>query len=129
MNSHYLTYPEYVSLGHTAIAEAAYPQAELKARRRIDFMTASRVQAMEAVPEAVKICMAALMDMDSAVGAEAQVSAPVATSFSTDGYSESYGNALSADSAAVQMNKLIRTYLYGETDDTGVPLLYRGARG
>lgn len=126
---HYLTYAEYVALGHSAIAKAAFPQAELKARKRIDFVTASRVQAMEAVPEAVKICMAALMDMDAQVGTEAQVSSPVVTSFSTDGYSESYGHALSAESASTQMNKLIGSYLYGETDDKGVALLYRGVRG
>lgn len=125
----YLTYDEYVAFGRTAIAEVAFPDAELKARKLIDYATASRVQAMEAVPEAVKRCMAALMDVEAAVGSEAQVSKPTPTSFSTDGYSETYGNALSADAAKIEMNKIIRTYLFGEQDDKGVHLLYRGVRG
>ena len=59
-------------------------------------------------------------------GAEAQANTPTVTSFSTDGYSESYGKALSAEDAELSMNRLIVTSLYGEYDDKGVPLLYKG---
>lgn len=124
----YLTYEQYVALGHSAVNPAMFPQLELLARKRIDLMTASRVKAMGAVPEAVCVCMAALIDMEQTVGTEAQVAHPVATSFSTDGYSESYGNALSIDSAAAQMNKLVKVYLFDERDDNGIPLLYRGVK-
>ena len=41
-------------------------------------------------------------------------------------YSESYGKALGAEDAEKSMNNLVKSYLYGETDDNDVPLLYRG---
>ena len=128
MHNAYLTYEEYKDFGGTA-SESAFPILEMKARKRIDFLTDSRVQNMEVVPPAVKLCAASIINMESVVGAEAQIANPVATSFSTDGYSESYGNSLSADAAREQMNKTVREMLYGELDDEGTPLLYRGVRG
>ncbi len=124
-HAQYLTHDEYRAYGGTLDAIAFRP-LELKARKRIDYLTDSRVQRMVAVPEAVKLCAFSLITLDNAVGAEAQAVNPAVTSFSTDGYSESYGNALSADAARAQMNKVVREYLYGEEDDEGVPLLYRG---
>ena len=128
MHDQYLTYEEYTQYGG-AESQAAFTLLEFKARKRIDYLTASRVQNMEAVPESVKLCMMTLINMDAKVGAEAQAVNPHMTSFNTDGYSESYGHALSADDAARQMDKQIAAMLYGEKDDNGVPLLYRGARG
>lgn len=127
-HANYLTYDEYKGFGGAADV-TAFPVLEMKARKRIDYLTDSRVQAMATVPEAVKLCAVALIDMENAVGAIAQATNPAVTSFSTDGYSESYGNALNVDDAAAQMNKLVGEYLYGERDDEGVPLLYRGVRG
>lgn len=124
----YLTYDEYVNYGGSA-SQTAFPTLEFKARKQIDYLTASRVQNMETVPEAVKLCMVCIMNMDQATGAEAQATNPQMTSFNTDGYSESYGHALSADDTAKQIKKQITAMLYGEADDNGVPLLYRGARG
>jgi hypothetical protein len=129
MHAAYLTYEEYETHGGSAVSQAAFPVLELKCRKRIDYLTDSRVQAMETVPDAVKLCMVSLMNMENAVGVENQASNPQVTSFNTDGYSESYGNALDAESAGKQMNKLIVSMLYGERDDKGVPLLYRGVRG
>lgn len=128
MHAHYLTFEEYTAYGGT-LNQAAFLPLELKSRKRIDYLTDSRVQGMAEIPESVKLCALALIDIESAVGVEAQVKNPVVTSFGTDGYSESYGNALSADSAREQMNKLVGEYLYGERDDYGTPLLYRGVRG
>lgn len=127
-HAQYLTYDEYKAYGGT-LTPAAFPPMELKSRKRIDYLTDSRVQNMEAVPEAVKLCAFALIGMKEVVGVEAQATNPAVTSFNTDGYSESYGNALNADAARQQMNKLVGEYLYGERDDDGVPLLYRGVRG
>lgn len=121
----YLTHDEYTEMGGTLTA-AEFRPLEFKSRKRIDYLTDSRVQNMEAVPEAVKLCVFALIGMEKAVGAEAQAEMPAVTSFSTDGYSETYGNALSADEATKQMSNTVKEYLYGEVDDTGVPLLYRG---
>lgn len=124
----YMTYGEYVSYGGSA-DQTAFPLLEFKARKQIDYLTANRVQNMETVPEAVKLCMVSIMNMDQASGAEAQATNPQMTSFNNDGYSESYGNALSADDTEKQIRKTITAMLFGEVDDNGVPLLYRGARG
>lgn len=121
----YLTYDEYKEYGG-GLSQAAFPLVEMACRKRIDYLTDSRVQRMAEVPTAVKQCMILIMALESATGANAQVENPAVTSFSTDGYSESYGNALSADDTAKQINKTIATCLYGEVDDEGVPLLYRG---
>lgn len=121
----YLTYDEYVGLGGTLPA-SAFTLLEFKARKRIDYLTASRVQNMAEVPIAVKLCMLSIMEMDSAAGAEAQAKNPVVTSFNTDGYSESYGKAMGVEDIEKSITGIIKTGLYGELDDEGVPLLYRG---
>lgn len=128
MNTTYLTYDEYTSYGGT-LPQTDFTLLEFKCRKRIDYLTDSRVQNMAAVPEAVKICMMSLINVEEAAGVEAQVENPVVTSFNTDGYSESYGKAMGADEAANAMNTMIRNYLYGELDDNGIPLLYRGVNG
>lgn len=121
----YLTHAEYVGMGGL-LSAAEFCPLELKSRKRIDYLTNSRIQSMEAIPESVKLCMFALISMENAIGVEAQAEMPAITSFSTDGYSETYGNALSANEAVKQMSNLVKEYLYGETDDAGILLLYRG---
>ena len=82
---------------------------------------------LEEIPAAVKLAMMSIIKVDGAVGVDAQADAPLVASFSTDGYSESYGSA--ADRTATlekQLNEEIRRLLYGVKDDNGVPLLYRG---
>lgn len=124
-HAHYLTYDEYKEMGG-AEPQTKFIQLEFKARKRIDYLTDSRVKDMADIPEAVKLCMMSLITVEAAVGVEAQVLNPVVTSYNTDGYSESYGKAMGAEDAAVSMNETVRTLLYGETNDEGIPLLYRG---
>ncbi len=122
----YLTYDEYQSYGGT-LSEADFTLAEFKARKRVDYLTDSRVEKMAEVPEAVKLAMISIIMADGAVGVDAQAGAPLVASFSTDGYSENYGSA--ADQTAnveKQLNREIGRLLYGLKDDNGVPLLYRG---
>lgn len=121
----YLTYEEYQQYGGT-LPETDFTIYEFKCRKRIDYLTDCRVQAMESVPEAVKLCMMSLINIDNKSGVEAQIDNPVVTSFSTDGYSESYGKAIGAADAEASMTAAIKSSLYGELDDNGVPLLYRG---
>ena len=121
----YLTYEEYQQYGGT-LPETDFTIYEFKCRKRIDYLTDCRVQAMESVPEAVKLCMMSLINIDSKSGVEAQIDNPVVTSFSTDGYSESYGKAIGAVDAEASMAATIKCSLYGELDDNSVPLLYRG---
>ena len=50
----YLTYQEYKSYGGE-LSETAFIPLEFKSRKRIDYLTDSRVQNMIAVPAAVKL--------------------------------------------------------------------------
>lgn len=124
----YLTFPQYQAMGGQ-LTGAAFTPLEFKSRKRIDRLTNCRVQAMAeagAVPEAVRMCMLALIDLESKVGVSAQVDNPVVTSFNTDGYGESYGNLPKQEEAERQMDTVVGQYLYGEVDLHGVPLLFRG---
>ncbi len=128
MHNRYLSYTEYTTRGGS-LPQTEFDIAEFRARKRIDYLTDSRVQNMKTVPESVKLCVFSLIGLDSVVGTEAQVKNPVVTSYSTDGYSENYGKAMGTQEAERSMNALVNSYLFGELDDNGTPLLYRGVRG
>lgn len=122
----YLTYAQYQSWGGT-LSEAAFNLAEIKARARVDALTMGRVAYMQAVPEQVQAAMMEIITVDQTYSASAQASAPVAASFTTDGYSESYGRAETRTAAIErQLTGSIETLLDGLTDDEGTPLLYAG---
>jgi len=123
----YLTYEQYLAWGGEMDA-GAFGLAEIRARARIDAMTQGRAQHMAGVPEQVQAAMMEIIRVDSVYSAGAQASAPVVASFSTDGYSESYGGAESRTAAIEkQLTASIEALLDGLTDDEGVPLLYAGA--
>lgn len=124
----YLTYERYKQLGGT-LDGTAFTLAEFKARKRVDYLTASRVQKMANVPDAVTLCVFALIGLETSIGAESQISSPLVTSYNTDGYSESYGNIPTIAESDAIMNKTVRAYLTDERDDKGIPLLYRGVYG
>ena len=126
----YLTYNEYLQYGGATLAspDSEWALLEFEARKRIDYLTANRVAAMATVPEAVKMAMCKIIRHNKTYGTQAQADNPLTTSFNTDGYSESYGHALSAEDAEKEMTRRIQTDLYGEVNDYGVPLLYRGVR-
>ncbi len=124
----YLTYDQYRDYGGK-LPETEFNQVEFACRKRIDAVTFGRVARLaqaDKLPEAVLRCMFALVGLESRVGANAQVETPVVTSFTTDGYSEHYGNAMTAKEAEAAMNSIIRMYLADEVDLCGYPLLYRG---
>ena len=124
----YLTYEAYQSYGGT-LGEADFNRAEFRARKRIDELTDGRVQAMAAVPEAVKLAMMSIIRADGAVGADAQAGSPPVAAFATDGYSERYAAPAERTAALEkQLNAEIRRLLTGETDDEGVGLVYKGIR-
>lgn len=126
MAQQYLTYDEYLSYGGT-LDETAFKMAEFKARSRIDWMTLARVQNMKEVPFEVKMAMMCIMQVDSKYSADAQASSALVSSFSTDGYSESYGGASEQSrSAQTQLNNEVGKMLFGVLDDSGVPLIYKG---
>lgn len=122
----YLTYEEYISYGGT-LSEQDFTLAEFKARSRIDWMTLARVQNMQVVPEEVKMAMMVIMKVDSKYSADAQVDSAIVSSFSTDGYSESYGGiSEQAQNAYNQTTNEVYKMLFGVCDDTGTPLIYKG---
>lgn len=122
----YLTYAQYTAWGGT-LDEAAFTLAEIKARARIDAMTQKRVAYMQTVPEQVQAAMMEIIAVDSTYSASAQSAAPVAASFTTDGYSESYGSAETRTAAIEkQLTASIETLLDGVVDDDGTPLLFAG---
>jgi len=125
-HSQYLTFEEYKGYGGE-LTETAFRTEEFKARKRIDHLTASRVQAMESVPEAVKMAVFTLMQLESKIGLSAQLDNPMIASFNTDGYSESYGSVTDqVEAASKSAMASVKHILDGELDDNGVPLLYRG---
>jgi hypothetical protein len=82
---------------------------------------------MQTVPESVKLCMTTIINTDAAMSADALASSPLVASFSTDGYSESYGSAEEQKAVInAAIDRQIKEMLYGDLDDSGVPLLYRG---
>jgi len=122
----YLTYAQYTAWGGT-LGETAFVLAEIRARARIDAMTQGRVARMAAVPEQVQAAMMDCITVGQTYSAAAQAAVPVAASFTTDGYSETYGSVESRTAAIEkQLTASIETLLDGITDDDGVPLLYAG---
>lgn len=122
----YLTYAQYQAWGGT-LDESAFNLAEIKARARVDALTMGRVARMAAVPEQVQAAMMEIITVDGTFSASAQASAPVAASFTTDGYSESYGSAESRTTVIEkQLTGAILTLLDGVLDDDGVPLTFAG---
>ena len=122
----YLTYDEYAAMGGDMSA-TDFPVAEFKARSRIDWLTLGRVQNMAVVPEEVKLAMMVIMKVDAKYSSTAQADSAIVSSFSTDGYSESYGGATEQSSAAYkQATNEVCKMLFGVLDDTGTPLIYRG---
>lgn len=122
----YLTYDEYVSYGGT-MSEQDFVIAEFKARSRIDWMTLARVQYMRVVPEEVKLAMMVIMKVDEKYSVESQTASAIISSYSTDGYSESYGGVSEqSENAERQTNREVSRMLFGVLDDNGVPLLYKG---
>lgn len=122
----YLTYEQYQVWGGT-LDESAFNLAEIKARARIDAMTMGRVKAMAEIPEQVQAAMMEIITVDGTFSASAQASAPVAASFTTDGYSESYGSTESRTVAIEkQLTASILALLDGVLDDEGTPLTFAG---
>lgn len=111
--------------GDKAVTEAAFPALEYRARKIVDRATQKRVQAMATVPEAVKRLMVELINIESVSGSVA-VLRPAVSSFSNDGYSETYAEPVTAEAISAAERRLIRQYLADETDDAGTPLLWLG---
>ena len=122
----YIDYDFYVDhSGDSGLTEATFQRNEFRARKVVDKLTQNRIQGMKEVPEAVKLLMIELIPLENNLGAAVQDNQAV-TSFSNDGYSETYADPLTEERLKEIEYNLIREYLSGEKDDNGVPLLYLG---
>ena len=111
--------------GKADMTDAAFIRSEFRARKLVDKLTQGRVKDMEKTPEAVMRLMVELVSFESTQGADVAENQPV-TSFSNDGYSETYADPLTAERVKEIECELISEYLSDETDDHGTPLLWLG---
>lgn len=118
-----LTY--YKNNGGKEMEDAAFSRVEYRARKIVNRFTQNRVQHMSAVPEAVMRLMVELVTLEATQGAALQDN-PAVTSFSNDGYSETYADPLTGERVKEIEGELVLEYLSGETDDNGTPLLWLG---
>lgn len=114
-----------VNGGKADMDDAAFFRNEFRTRKLVDKLTQGRVKRMATVPESVKRLMVELVTLESTQGAEA-VNEQRVTSFSNDGYSETYAEPLTGEQVKEFECNLISEYLSEETDDEGTPLLYLG---
>lgn len=122
----YVTYEEYTSLSAKAVDVEAFDRLAFRAGKKIQSFTHSRIDAMATVPEAVKRCETELIDIlheaDSVMSGESGA----VSSFSNDGYSESYGEAMNSFYFDGLILDAMTDYLAEEYDDRGIPLIYQG---
>lgn len=121
----YIDLSYYQNNGGREMNEAAFFRNEYRARKIVDRITQNRITKMQNVPEAVKRLMVELVTLEDTQGAAVLENQPV-TSFSNDGYSETYAQPLTAETVKQLEMDLIVDYLAEETDDNGTPLLYLG---
>lgn len=121
----YIDLAYFKANGGTDMTEAAFSRNEFRARKLVDRLTQGRVQNMAEVPEAVKRLMVELVRLEENQGAEMTEHQAV-TSFSNDGYSETYADPLTGERVKEIECDLVLEYLSEEVDDAGVPLLYLG---
>jgi len=69
--------------------------------------------------------MVELINIESVSGSNV-ILRPAVSSFSNDGYSETYAEPVTAEAISAAERRLIRQYLADETDDEGTPLLWLG---
>ena len=121
----YIDLEYFITNGGAEMTDAAFSRNEFRARKLVDRLTQGRVQNMAQVPEAVKRLMVELVTMEATQGAE-QLQHQAVTSFSNDGYSETYADPLTGERVKEIECELVEEYLSGEVDDNGTPLLFLG---
>lgn len=122
----YIEFEYYLANGGKEdMTDAAFLRNEFRARKIVNRVTQNRITKMKKVPEAVMRLMVELITMEESQGAAVMENQPV-TSFSNDGYSQTFAEPLTTERVKEIERHLIQEYLSGETDDNGTPLLYLG---
>lgn len=111
--------------GKEGMTDAVFSRNEYRASKLVDKQTQGRIKTMTEIPESVKRLMVELVSFEATQGAELTEHQAV-TSFSNDGYSETFADPLTGERVKEIECNLISEYLAEEVDDNGVPLLYLG---
>lgn len=121
----YLTYDEYSAMGGICDLTAFNRKID-RACGVIDNATHNRIEYMAEVPQRVKSLCRDLVEYFARN--DTTEIAVTSRSQSSGGVSESEGYATkTADDVYGDIQNMIYDYLLSVTDDTGTPLLYRGA--
>ena len=121
----YLTYTEYMDHGGS-MERIRFERLEYKAERKLRNLTFARIDRMEQIPEAVKKLVFELVEITANADAVQTGADGAVTSFSNDGYSESYGRAKDGAYYDALFEDACRDFLLEETDDLGIPLMFCG---
>lgn len=121
----YLTYEEFYDFGGDIADGADFPRLCYRAGKFLDLHTHSRVKSMAQVPEAVKRALVEII-MIGSNSAAALSNQQTVKSYSTDGYSETMSDGLSAAEVDALKYNVLLEFLGEETDDNGTPLMYAG---
>lgn len=133
----YLLYSEYVNMGGM-LDETLFNELEFEAEAQVDWYTFNRLQNEEELPERLKRCMYALINLiykvqqasllgDDGSG-DSSINAAVASQ-SNDGVSISYNVVNAKDAVELSKNEIentIQKYLQGVMNSLGRKVLYRG---
>ena len=127
----YIKYEEYVRLGGV-LSESEFPQAYRRAKAELDNRTLGRLRNEESISDAVRECMAEMIDVCAAgyalYGSPDGVAA--VSSVSNDGVSVSYATASIGDWFATvyprRVSDIMLMYLGDAVNSRGEQLLYRG---
>ena len=122
----YVEYDEYLELSAKAIDAEEFTRLAFRAGKKIQSFTHSRIDAMATVPEAVKRCETELIDILYAADSVMSGASGAVSSFSNDGYSENYGEAMNSFYFDGLILDTMTDYLAEEYDDRGIPLIYQG---
>lgn len=133
----YLLYSEYVNMGG-ALDETLFNELEFEAETQVDWYTFNRLQNEDELPERLKRCMYALINLiykvqqasllgDDGSG-DSSITAAVASQ-SNDGVSISYNVVNAKDAVELSKSEIeytIQKYLQGVMNSLGRKVLYRG---
>lgn len=133
----YLLYSEYTNMGGT-LDETLFNELEFEAEAQVDWYTFNRLQNETELPERLKRCMYALINLiykvqqasmlgDDGSG-DSSINAAVASQ-SNDGVSISYNVVSAKDAVELSKSEIedtIQKYLQGVMNSLGRKVLYRG---
>lgn len=126
-NAMYLDYETYLGMGGT-LTSCEFANAAFTAERIIDRFTFRRIRDMKTIPYEAAHCVFALIELLEK--RKADLEQPPIASASNDGFSASFTALSPTDEASLynaEVKACIQVHFAGLHDDTGTPLLYRGA--